>query len=430
MNVAERSISREYRNAIYLLAAISMVFMTLAMAVQPLFLRNILGVSLANAGSVNANVHVVTEALDLALILYLGYLSDRFGRLPIATIGFVVAAFGALLAPLSLQLGGLLGIGGLAFYYLTRIVMSLGSGAVWPQITTLAGDFTGFDDRPRMMANTAFMMALGATLVYAVLMQIPRHAGLIVVMLLTPAVALIGAWVARGCLVDVAPRLKNKDIPWRRIRALIIEEKLLRLSFMSAFFSRSDMVFIGLFLMMWFIYFADLVGIGQGEAAARAGGLIGLTGAVVMVSLPLWGWIIQRVGRVAALAGGLALSGMGFVLIGLIVNPFDWSIILPMILVAIGQAGCLVAPQVLAMDLTPKDIRGSVLGAFYVIGGIGIIVFVQVGGVLFDAVGPHAPFVFIGIGNLTLMSFALWALRSGVDKRFCSDLELEEAEKS
>ena len=132
MNVAGHSVSREYRNAIYLLAAISMVFMTLAMAVQPLFLRNILGVSLANAGWVNANVHVLTEALDLALILYLGYLSDRFGRLPIATIGFVVAAVGSLVAPFSHQLGVVLGIGGFAFSYLSRLLLRLRPAAASP----------------------------------------------------------------------------------------------------------------------------------------------------------------------------------------------------------------------------------------------------------------------------------------------------------
>ena len=408
----ERRIDDRQWNAVYLLAAVSMIFMTLVVAVQPLFLRNVLGISFANAGAINANVQVVTEILDIVLVGYLGFLSDRHGRVPIMTVGFLVAAAGALLAPFSLQIGTAIGVGRLAFYYLTRVVMSLGTGAVWPQIGTLAGDFTGFGNRPRLLANTAFMMAFGATIVYSILMQIPQHAGVVTVMLMTAGIALIGAWLARTCLVDVAPRSKDSAIPWRQVRDLVAREPRLRLTFASAFFARADMVFVGLFLMLWFIYFADLVGIGQAEAAAHAGTLIGLAGFVVLVSIPLWGRFIERFGRVPAIAAGMALSGLGFAALGFIVNPFEWPVFVPTILVATGQAGCLVAPQVLTIDLTPKEIRGSVLGVFYLIGGCGVVFFVQIGGFLFDAVGPHAPFVFTGIGNLLIMTYALWVYRA------------------
>lgn len=425
--MTEHIIERENQNALYLLSAVVMVFMTLVVAIQPLFLRNVLGVSFEKAGFINANIHVVTELLDLALILFLGYLSDRYGRVPIATMGFLAAAAGALLAPFSLQLGMVLGIGGLGFYYLMRVVMSLGTGAVWPQISALAGDFTTYGNRPRIMANTAFMMALGATLVYAVLMQIPRHAGFITVMLLTAGVALIGAVVARRCLVDVAPKLEEERVPWRQVRDLLVGEERLRLGFASAFFARSDMVFIGMFLMMWFIYFADIVGVGQEEAAARGGALIGYAGVVVLVSVSFWGRLIANFGRVQSLATGLALSGLGFASMGFVVNPFDWFIILPTTLIAVGQAGCLVAPQVLTIDLAPKDIRGSVLGAFNVVGGIGIIFFVQIGGFLFDEIGPHAPFVFIGFGNLLLVCYAVWVMRGEIGEQRVAERELNEA---
>ena len=425
--MTEHIIERENQNALYLLSAVVMVFMTLVVAIQPLFLRNVLGVSFEKAGFINANIHVVTELLDLALILFLGYLSDRYGRVPIATMGFLAAAAGALLAPFSLQLGMLLGIGGLGFYYLMRILMSLGTGAVWPQISALAGDFTTYGNRPRIMANTAFMMALGATLVYAVLMQIPRHAGFITVMLLTAGVALIGAVVTRRCLVDVAPKLEEERVPWRQVRDLLVGEERLRLGFASAFFARSDMVFIGMFLMMWFIYFADIVGVGQEEAAARGGALIGYAGVVVLVSVSFWGRLIANFGRVQSLALGLALSGLGFASMGFVVNPFDWFIILPTTLIAVGQAGCLVAPQVLTIDLAPKDIRGSVLGAFNVVGGIGIIFFVQIGGFLFDEIGPHAPFVFIGVGNLLLVCYAVWVMRGEIGEQRVAERELNEA---
>lgn len=413
-----------HENALYLLAAVCMIFMTLAIAVQPLYLRNVLRIPFENAGTINASVQVITEILDLVLIGYLGYLSDRYGRVPVITFGFLAAAIGAFLSPFSVELGAFLGVSGLTFYFLTRIVMSLGTGAVWPQLSTLAGDFSTTDNRPRLMANTAFMMALGATIVYSVLMQIPRQSGLLTVMLMIGAIALVGAWLARTCLIDVAPRLEKREVPVRRIWRLVRDERHLRLTFISAFFSRNDMVLVGLFLMMWFIYFADLVGVSQEDAAARAGTILGLVGVIVLVSIPLWGLFIQRYGRVAAIATGLALSGIGFVGLGFIVNPFDWAILLPVVLFATGQAGCLVAPQVLTIDLAPKELRGSVIGAFNTVGAIGIIFFVQVGGVLFDAVGPHAPFVFTGVANLLIVGYALWVLNTDLKHRKTSEDEI------
>ncbi len=162
-----------------------------------------------------------------------------------------------------------------------------------------------------------------------------------------------------------------------------------------------------MFLMLWFISFADLAGVDREEAAARAGWLLGLVGIVILLTIPIWGIFIERFGRVSAIAGGMAFSGAGFLLFGLMDNPFTPLIIAPAILIAIGQAGCLIAPQVLAIDLTPKDLRGTVLGAFNFVGGLGIIFFVQSGGILYDVVGPHAPFVLIGIGNVLMLTYAL-----------------------
>jgi len=404
-------IAAQQRNALYLLSAICMVFMTLAVALQPVFLRNVLKISFEQAGAINASVQVVTEVLDLFVVGYLGVLSDRLGRVRIIVVGFLVGAVGAVVAPFSAWIGGLAG-GALVVYYLARVTMSLGAGAVWPQLSALAGDFSDKDNRVGLLSNTAFMMAFGITLVYAILMQIPKHAGIIGTMQLTALVALLGAWVARTCLADVAPRLSEHGIPWRRVWSVVKTEPKLRLAFASSLFARSDMVFVGLFIMLWFIYFADVVGVSQEAAAARAGLLIGTMGGGVLISVPLWRIFIERYGRIQAVVLGMTLSAVGFLIFGFVVNPFDWFILLPATFVAVGQAGCFIAPQVMTVDSAPRDLLGSVLGAFNVVGGLGIIFFVQVGGFLFDRFGPPAPFVFTGIGNLLITLYGLKLLRT------------------
>ncbi|MBF0219284.1 MAG: MFS transporter [Gammaproteobacteria bacterium] len=399
------------RNALYLLAALCMIFMTMILAIQPVYLRVILGVTLADAGAINANVQVVTEVLDMLVVGYLGYLSDRYGRVTVIVYGFLVAAVAALIIPSSHQIGLWLGVGGLTVFYLMRIFMSLGTAAVWPQLAALTGDFSTRKERASLMANTAFMMAFGATLVYAVLMQLPKYLGIEAVMYLIAIVAFAGAWFARRSLVDVAQRFDEERVPWRQIGQLLRHDRRMRLAFLSAFASRNDMVLIGLFMMLWMIYFADIVGMTQEEAVARGGLVIGLIGAIILVTIPIWGWFIQRYGRIAALTVGMAFSGIGFTSMWFVVNPYDWGIYIPAILIAIGQAGTLLAPQIITIDLAPPSMRGIILGAFNTVGGIGMIVFVQIGGFLFDLIGPYGPFIFTGIGNLFIMLYAIWLLK-------------------
>lgn len=406
------SLEKRHFNTLYLMAALAMIFMTLALALQPLFLRQVLGLHRDNAGFVNANIQVITEIVDLLFVGYLGYLSDRFGRVPLMTFGFVVAGVAALMAPFSLEVGAWLGLSGLTIFYLARTFMSLGTTAVWPQIATLTGDFSDIESRPRLLARTGFMMAFGATLVYAVLMQIPRHAGVVTAMLLMSGVAFAGAWLAKNFLIDVAPKIKEKSAPVAEILALLKREERLRLSFLSAFSSRNDMVIIGLFLMTWCIYFADILGISHTRAAATAGMVIGFIGLVILVTIPLWGEMIVRYGRVTTMVLGLFLSGVGFLSMGLIINPLGWWILGPALLVGLGQAGCLLAPQTLTLDLAPPAMRGSVLGAFNTVGCIGIIFFLQAGGMLFDWLGPTVPFVFTGIANLLIMFYGLTILKA------------------
>ncbi len=410
--MASAHVESHHRNTLYLLAALCMIFMTMILALQPIFLRSVLGVGLEDAGKINSSIQVLTEILDLLIVGYLGYLSDRIGRVKVVVYGFIVAGLASLIIPFSLEVGLWFGVGGLAIFYLMRGFMSLGTTGVWPQLTAITGDFTSEEDRPALTANTAFMMAFGATLVYGIFMQIPRYSGLIPAMLLIPLVAFFGAWLASHYLIDAGERFDGERLPWRDVTALLKQDKRLRLTFMSAFTARYDMVLIGLFMMLWFVYFADVVGMDMKEAVSRGGILIGVIGLIILVSIPIWGWIIQRYGRMNAIVLGMAFSGAGFISMAFVFNPYDWGIYIPATLVAIGQAGTLLAPQILTIDIAPPSIRGLVLGGFNLVGGIGMIFFVEVGGLLFDWIGPYAPFVFTGVGDLFIMIYGLWVIRS------------------
>ncbi|MBF0213556.1 MAG: MFS transporter [Magnetococcales bacterium] len=402
-----------HHNALYLIVAIVMIFLTMVLALQPLYLSRVLGLARENAGFVNANIQAITELVDLLFVGYLGYISDRIGRIPLIVYGFLLAGITALVAPFDREIGAMLGLNALVIFYVVRVLMSLGGTLIWPQIATLTGDYTRQDDRPLLLANVGFMMAFGVTIVYAVFMQLPEQIGVTMTMWLAALFALTGAWLARKLLVEmVQPKMVDRSFPFRDVWALVKREQGLRLSFLSAFTARNDMVLVGLFLMTWFIYFADLLdNTSHEQAASRAGLVIGLLGFVVLVSIPIWGRVTARTGRIPAIVIGLLISGIGFASMGLILNPFSWWIFLPVAIIGVGQAGCVLVPQTLALDLAPEEIRGSVLGVFNTVGCFGVIFFLQVGGILFDWLGPTVPFMFMGIVNLALFGYALSVMK-------------------
>ncbi|MBF0293037.1 MAG: MFS transporter [Nitrospinae bacterium] len=401
-----------HHNSLYLIAAIATIFMTMAIAVQPLFLYENLNIARDNAGFINSNILVITEVIDLLVIGYFGYLSDRFGRIPIIFAGFIIAGVAASLTPFSAQIGAIAGVGGLAMFYFFRVAMSLGTTAVWPQLVTLAGDFSIPSTRVRLMANAGFMMAFGAALSYAVLMRIPQEIGVSETMLFTAGLAFTGAWLSIIFMKDVGPRLKEPKIPFDRVALLLRRERKLRLAFLSSFTSRNDIVIIGLFLMIWHVYFADLVGMDHAYVAGRAGMIIGVVGLTALISIPFWTAAISRWGKVAATMASQALIGAGFIGFALIINPFTLWPYIPAVLVGVGQAGCLLAPQILLIDIVPEDIRGSTLGAFNIAGCAGIIVLLQTGGILFDTWGPPAPFAMAGLASFMVAMYALYTMRT------------------
>jgi MFS transporter, DHA1 family, tetracycline resistance protein len=66
-----------------------------------------------------------------------------------------------------------------------------------------------------------------------------------------------------------------------------------------------------------------------------------------------------------------------------------------------------VSIEVLFMRGMPGDVRGAMNGVLHFFGQIGILFFTQVGGRLFDNVGPWAPFALVGACDGLLFTLAL-----------------------
>ena len=413
---APNFLSQVQWNAIYLLSAAAALVGELTLAIQPLILDQVLGIAFEKEGAINADIMVVVEIIAVLVVGWFGLQSDRKGRVPIIVTGFVIIGCGGILSAASLVLGLTVGIGGLGLFYLTRILLSCGADAVQLHLMTLASDVSDYESRPQILANVIFMTVFGGTLLSAIILQITMaEQGLLLVVALPLLVALGGYSLSRRMLHDVmVPDVQQH--PLRQVWSRVSHDPRMQLAFAAAFYSRADVIVIGLFYTLWCLSLSDSVDVSRPYAIAHAAVMIGIMGGAVLISIPVWKAYLERHSRITAIGAGLSMSAVGYFMLVLFHNPFNWGVAVPLVLVGVGHAGCLVALKVLTVDAAPKAILGSMLGAAYMIGGAGVIMLVQSSGYYFDAVGPRAPFALMGTGKLMILVYAGWMVYNGVDE--------------
>jgi MFS family permease len=148
-------------------------------------------------------------------------------------------------------------------------------------------------------------------------------------------------------------------------------------------------------------------------ATAKGSIVIMATGRVTSVAFPIVGVLLDRWGRAPVLICGLIVGGIGFCLAGMITNPFSLAMYPFIALTVAGLSGAMAGAKTLTSDASPRPLVGSILGGLNTMQPLGVLIFLQVGGFLFDKVGFGAPFVLKGVANLVC---GLWilAVRKGI----------------
>lgn len=413
---SERLKSHQW-NALYLLSATSALVGAVAVAIQPLLLDQVFGIPFEKEGEINADVQVVAEIIAILCVGFFSFKSDRVGRVPVIFYGFLLISIGAFLLPMSYEIGLSVGIGGLIAFYFARILITMGADTAQTLLLTLVGDASDFKSRPRLMSNATFMIVFGGTVLSAIMMQVAEiENGILLITIGLAFIGLAGAWMSRLSLVDVSDRRDDNRHPLLQVWDLVMADPRMQLAFAAAFYTRMDLVVVSLFYSLWCISMADMVGETRLFATAHAAAMVGFLGAGVLLSIPLWRRFVENHSRIHAIGVSLSLASIGYVIIGLIENPYNWGVALPLFLIGVGHAGSTVTLEVLTVDVSPRKLLGSVLGTLYLIGSIGIIMLVQSGGYYFDAVGPRAPFILMGTGKLLVLLFASWLIVNGIEE--------------
>ena len=412
-----RRFGRLQWNSIYLLSCVGAMVAALTISIQPLLLDTVFGIAFEKEGAINADIQVFAEIASILGVGWFGLLSDRIGRTPIIKWGFLAICVGTLLSLFSLSIGLTVGTGALALLYVTRALISSGADAVQLELSTLVGDVSEFHNRPKLLTDVIFMMVFGGTVLSGIIMQAAEQKFGIVVIVAIPMIAgIFGYLMTRNNLYDVAEKITRGESPLRQVLRFVSKDPRMQLAFVATFYTRADVIVLSLFYTLWCISVSDIVGVSRLFAATHAAVLIALLGASVLASIPIWKVIIERQSRISAIGASLSMAGIGYLSLGLFANPFNWLIVIPMMLIGIGHAGCTVTLQVLTVDIAPRRILGAVLGMAYLTGGAGIIMLTQSGGYYFDAVGPRAPFMLMGTAKLLVTLFAGWLILNGIDE--------------
>lgn len=128
-----------------------------------------------------------------------------------------------------------------------------------------------------------------------------------------------------------------------------------------------------------------------------------------VASLPL-GHLSDRLGRRHVLVGGMLVFAAVYA--GFSVATSPWHVLVLFALYGIYIAATDGVGKAFAVDLVPRDLRATSLGMLGSLTGVATLAASAAAGVLWDAVGPWAPFAFGAVG--ALVSAALFAALPGL----------------
>jgi MFS family permease len=178
------------------------------------------------------------------------------------------------------------------------------------------------------------------------------------------------------------------------------------LSYACAFIARSDLVLLGTYASLWGTTAAVAKGMTATQALAQGGRIFGVASLAALLWLPVIGVVLDRVNRVTGVIVCMTIAAAGYMSTMLIDDVLALSALPFLLLLGMGQISAFAGAQTLiAKEAQPAN-RASVIGMFNICGAAGILISTAVGGELFDRVGPHSPFVFVGLLTLVLIAAA------------------------
>ncbi len=369
-----------------------------------------LGIPRGQQGTLSGDLTFWTEIISIFLMGPMGVLSDRIGRRPVFVFGLIIIGLGYGLYPFATTAGELLAY---------RMVYGVGLAACAAMMATISNDYPQEKSRGLLIGLTSMCNTAGTVMMSTGIARIPHllkaqdfdpvAAGQVTFLFVT-GLALTAALICQLGLKDGTPvalkdRLKTKVLVVNGLKAG--KNPRIALSYASAFAARSDMVIKGMFLVLWALHDGRTQGLDSAGSMARFGLMLGLMTTVSFVISPFFGWFIDKINRVTAISIALGFASAGYLSMGIITSPLDFNMLPFFIIISLGTSFMIKASIALVGQEAPLKERGTVIAMSGMFGALGILTLSLIGGRLFDAWGPWAPFVVAGAYQTLLFVAAI-----------------------
>ena len=393
---------------LYTAAFLVNVLMVFPAVIQPVFLKEIIGIPDSKAGSINSLLQNLSQVASLFLAGYVGFLSDRLGRRIMLMSGAAITGLFIIGFGYSKELGMIVGLSPEYAVYVTRFILGVALIFTWPHFSPLIADYTNPSSRGKAMAMYGMAMGLGTILSFGAIGQMPRVFGIYNSFLVAAGVAFLASIVIWAGLVDrMSEEKKKQSGRFKELMALVKKSTPLKVSYAATFIGRADTPIIRLLMMVWLVTAAEKHGLTPVKATG-IGGLIMMGFAVMaMLSNVVAGPLVDKIGRVATIILSMASASAGFAMLYFVDNPFSFAIALPIGLIGFGMSGVVIGANTLAADASPRYLVGTVMGGLNTVQSVGLILLLQAAGVIRDVFSTQFAFMFKAILNVL---FIVWLL--------------------
>jgi MFS family permease len=388
---------------------------TFISVIQPYLLTVSIGLAVEKQGQVSGDMVLYGEIVMLASSAAVGAMSDRFGRRGVFATGALILAIGYVLYGY---------VDSVTTLTAARIFMAFGISIVNVMVQAVQADYPAEVSRGKLVGATGFAIGVGAVLIGIVFSRLPywyvgagstelsagrytmfTMAGLALLLTLVIRLGLKGGRPSQTTRAGSFTASMAQGLRIGRRNARIA------LAYGCAFVSRADLVVVGTFFTLWLNQAGIASGLTPGDAARTAGGFFALAMSSALIWAPISGIMNDRLDRTHAMALAMFLCAAGYSAMGLITDPLGIWMYPAAVLLGIGQMSAITASQTLIGQEAPAEHRGSIIGMFSFFGAAGVMFVTSVGGRLFDAIGPAAPFVLIGSINALLFVVAIIVAR-------------------
>jgi MFS family permease len=393
------------------------VMMSFVNASQPFLFEEIFKLPQNEQGPLAGDLTFVSEIVVIATIGLVGAMSDKIGRKPIYVAAFLIFAIGYFLYPLAQNPDELMAY---------RAFFAIGLACNTAMLPSVANDYPVEKSRGKMLSVCFMLNALGFLIIMA-----PLRMLLGVFTEITDGDAVRTAqfwiWTASGICLFVsaglayglkpgAPaQLQKREPMFATLKIGIHAAKKVRvaLAYTAAVVARGDMAVLSTFFVLWVTQEGVNAGMTTADASSRGLLLYILIQLFALCWLPVLGFILDRVDRVAGVALAMVLAGGGYFSLFFFADPLGNSMYFAAVLVGMGEISANLATLTLIGSEAPVKGRGAVIGLFSLCGAIGILLIAKFGGMLSGVYGPVAPFLLVAVANVVVLVLCLVVLKFG-----------------